>query len=261
MFALTTGVGVVYRSDSGALHTYPMPMNTPLAKPSPVRDLLPILDADWLAKRALVGLADLQNYSEQAANPINHIARALAHNALAWTQLRCKQPAALCELYCLVWMRALRHHAPQVQVIINDHLALAVRLQADGLHVGQEDIPVAVCRQQLGRDKWLGLSTHSLQEVLAANQQEVDYIGFGPVFSTQSKADAQAAQGMERLRQMCQASAHPLVAIGGIQLEHLPAMAACGASAAALISGLWDKEHWPQRLQQARQHWQNHATQ
>ncbi|MBF0096227.1 MAG: thiamine phosphate synthase [Magnetococcales bacterium] len=252
---MTTGVGVACLSDSGFLPHYSMPMHPFSAKPSPLHSLLPILDADWLAKVALVGLADLQSYSEQAVNPINRMARALADNAFAWTQLRCKQSPALCELYCSVWMRALRWHAPTVQVILNDHLALALQLQADGLHVGQEDMAVAECRQQLGKGKWLGLSTHSLSEVLAANEQAVDYIGFGPVFPTQSKADAQAVQGLARLRQMCQAAERPLVAIGGIQGEHLPAIAACGASSAAMISALWDKEHWPQRLQQASQRW------
>ncbi|MBF0184215.1 MAG: thiamine phosphate synthase [Magnetococcales bacterium] len=226
-----------------------MPIHTAM------QGVLPILDADCLEQINLINTADIRAWHDQRPTPLPAIATFLGHSGVSWLQLRCKRPAAQCTDFFAAWMEALRRYSPHLKVIINDHLALALQLCADGIHVGQEDTAVAQCRRQLPADKWIGLSTHSAAEVQAANGQPIDYIGFGPVYPTQTKADAQAVQGVARLAEMCRLSQHPVVAIGGIHIDHLPAIAACGASGAAMISGVWQPEKWQQRLQQAVGQW------
>jgi len=108
--------------------------------------------------------------------------------------------------------------------------------EADGLHLGQDDLAVADARTVLGDRVEIGLSTHSL-----AQGQEavgVDLIAFGPVFATSSKLDTDPVVGTERLARFCEAASRPVVAIGGVNLERAPAIWAAGASFGAAISAL-----------------------
>jgi thiamine-phosphate pyrophosphorylase len=122
-------------------------------------------------------------------------------------------------------------------LIINDRADIAKLVHAAGVHLGQEDLPVAAARAILGPDKIIGLSTHSAAQAAAAAQEGVaDYIGFGPIFPTSSKQRPDPVQGLDGLREVRRRVALPIVAIGGITTETLPEVLAAGADAVAMIS-------------------------
>jgi thiamine-phosphate pyrophosphorylase len=105
--------------------------------------------------------------------------------------------------------------------IVNDSPEIALESDADGLHIGQEDMPAAAARKLIGPDKLLDLSTHNLQQVKSANDAPVDYIGFGPLYLTNSKAHPDPVVGPEALQDAHRSSRHPIVAIGGLDLERI----------------------------------------
>ncbi|MBF0137146.1 MAG: thiamine phosphate synthase [Magnetococcales bacterium] len=210
--------------------------------------LYPILDADWLATSAPTWL--------QADHP-EHLAERLQACAIPLVQLRCKGSGGEQYEFMARWMAALRAKAPQVAVIVNDRVDLALALAADGVHVGQEDLPVAVCRRLLGAHKIIGLSTHSLTEITAAATSGADYIGFGPIFPTRSKADAHTVQGIMALAAACRTSTLPLVAIGGIDSKGIQSVAQAGAWAAAMISGWFATDGSTDCLEQLAAAWRH----
>ncbi|MEO5364797.1 MAG: thiamine phosphate synthase [Magnetococcus sp. WYHC-3] len=160
----------------------------------------------------------------------------------AVVQLRHKGSGAAFYDFAARWVPWLRRLLPDTRVVINDRVDLALMFAADGVHVGQDDLPVAVCRRLLGPGRLIGLSTHDEAEVLAAQDSGADYLGFGPIRGTTTKEDAQTPRGLAGLQRAAACSRLPLVAIGGLDAELLPALAQCGAAGAALISGLWQDE-------------------
>ncbi|RRJ94270.1 thiamine phosphate synthase [Opitutaceae bacterium TAV4] len=130
-----------------------------------------------------------------------------------------------------------------VPLIINDHIDLTLAVDADGAHVGQNDLPVNIARRLLGPHKLLGLSiTHPSQLPLPPSPAPaaiVDYLGIGPVFPTGSKADAAPALGLPLFARMTSDAAPlPVIAIGGITLANTPALFAAGAAGIAVVSAL-----------------------
>ena len=124
-----------------------------------------------------------------------------------------------------------------ISFIINDDPALALAVDADGVHLGQEDIPVHIARRILGKDKIIGLSTHSYKEAIEADSPEINYIGFGPIFKTGTKM-VTAPLGPEAISRVRNAISIPLIAIGGISDENIKDVIRCGADGAAVISAL-----------------------
>ena len=122
------------------------------------------------------------------------------------------------------------------RLLINDRLDVALAAGADGVHLGQTSLPVSTARQLLGPDKLIGVSTHSPDEITAA--QGADFVVFGPVYFTPSKADYGQPQGVARLRQAARHSPVPVFAIGGIQADRIAAVRRAGAHGIALISAL-----------------------
>lgn len=122
--------------------------------------------------------------------------------------------------------------------IVNDRADVALAAHADGVHVGQDDLAVESARAVLGSRKVIGYSTHVLEQVREADRSSADYIAFGPIFATVSKANPDPVVGLEGLRQARQATRKPLVAIGGITLENARAVLAAGADSVAVIRGL-----------------------
>ena len=123
------------------------------------------------------------------------------------------------------------------RVIINDRADLALALAADGVHLGQDDLPPSAARALLGKDAIIGFSTHTLEQAKAASTLPVDYVAFGPIFETQSKANPDAVVGLEGLRLVREAIGEmPLVAIGGIALPDVEKALAAGADSVAVIS-------------------------
>lgn len=123
-------------------------------------------------------------------------------------------------------------------LIINDQIDLALAVQADGVHLGQEDLPLWVAKKVLGNEAIVGISTHTLEEAIHAEGEGADYIGFGPLFQTKSKADARSPVGVAAIAEVKQKVRIPLYAIGGIQLIHLSQIITAGADGVAVISAL-----------------------
>jgi thiamine-phosphate pyrophosphorylase len=119
--------------------------------------------------------------------------------------------------------------------IVNDHADIAAAVDADGVHLGQDDLPIEFARKLLGRNKLIGISTHSLEQARAAEAAGADYLGFGPIFKTSTK-DAGQTQGIENLTIVKSAVAVPVIAIGGINQANIQFVAQAGADGAAVIS-------------------------
>ena len=124
-----------------------------------------------------------------------------------------------------------------VMFIVNDDPALALGAGADGAHLGQEDIPVDVARRILGRNKVIGISTHSIEEALEAGRLDVDYIGFGPVFHSVTKR-VTSPHGLEGVRRIRGSVSMPVIAIGGIDQGNVSAVIGAGADGVAVISAV-----------------------
>jgi len=121
---------------------------------------------------------------------------------------------------------------------VNDRADVAELCGADGVHLGQDDLPVEPTRRFLRRSVRIGYSTHNLEQARRAEAFPVDYLAIGPVFATSSKKDPDAVVGLETVSQVRASTAKPLVAIGGITLENAPAVRKAGAHAVAVIRDL-----------------------
>jgi thiamine-phosphate pyrophosphorylase len=123
-------------------------------------------------------------------------------------------------------------------LIVNDRADIALAIDADGVHVGQEDLPLKAARKVLGPNKIIGVSTHDPQQARAAEHDGADYIGFGPMYGTTTKATGYTARGLDQLREIRAMVRLPIVAIGGITTERALATLTAGADAVAMISDL-----------------------
>lgn len=123
-----------------------------------------------------------------------------------------------------------------IPFIINDDLELACRIQADGVHLGQQDRAVAEAREKLGLQKYIGLSVRNKQELLAAQESEADYLGFGPIYPTSSKSDAAEPLGEEQLSQLLRVNKKAIIGIGGITVESLNPLSQMPLDGVAVIS-------------------------
>lgn len=150
-------------------------------------------------------------------------------------QLRAKS-ASTADRCALTRALMPRVRAAGARLIVNDDLSAAAL--ADGVHLGQDDAPPALARARLGAGALVGWSTHTAGQVAAACGH-VDYIGFGPVFSTTSKDTGYPPRGVEALAAAVSAFGGPVVAIGGIDAASLPAVRATGAAAWAVIGAIW----------------------
>lgn len=121
-------------------------------------------------------------------------------------------------------------------LIINDYADIALAVDADGIHLGQDDLPIKEARKIVG-EKIIGISTHNLDEAIQAERQGADYIGFGSIFPTNTKVDA-IVQGVTGLRKIRDAVKLPLIAIGGITTENIRDVFGAGCDGVAVSSGL-----------------------
>ncbi|MBM4430478.1 MAG: thiamine phosphate synthase, partial [Chloroflexi bacterium] len=163
------------------------------------------------------------------------VVRAAIEGGATAIQYREKQASTRCQLEEALALRRLTREAG-VPFIVNDRLDVALAAEADGLHVGQDDLPATIARRWMGRDKILGVSATNLQEALQAEQDGADYLGAGPVFATPTKADAAPPMGVEGLAEICRRVSIPVVAIGGINAENAAAVIKAGADGVAVIS-------------------------
>lgn len=133
---------------------------------------------------------------------------------------------------------AVRTRKARAVFIVNDRADIARAVESNGVHLGQEDLPPELARSVLKPGKWIGYSTHSLEQVMAAEQTSADYIAFGPVFPTRSKDNPDPVVGLEGLRKARKATRKPLVAIGGITAENAKSAIGAGVDCVAVISDL-----------------------
>lgn len=140
----------------------------------------------------------------------------------------------------------LRDYLRSVHIpfIINDDIKLALEIDADGIHIGQHDTPVAEARQMIGPNKILGFSVSNRTEMEAVPVELVDYVGCGPVFPTQTKTDAAADMGLQQWAEAASLCPLPVVAIGGIDAERARAIRATGVAAGvAVVSAICAAEN------------------
>jgi len=152
-------------------------------------------------------------------------------------QLRWKAASARELLAAATAIRALARPRGAL-FLVNDRPDVAAAAGADGVHLGQDDVPVAVARRVLGAEAIVGVSTHDLDEARAAERAGADYIGVGPVYATDTKARALPPRGIALVRAVRAAVRCPIVAIGGITPETAPDVRAAGADAVAMIGAL-----------------------
>ena len=126
----------------------------------------------------------------------------------------------------------------KVPLIVNDRADIALAVGATGAHFGQDDMPVSIGRQILSTKAIIGASARTEKKILAAITEGADYIGFGPIYGTTSKPDAEMPKGLERLRRMCDIAACPVIAIGGITVQTAGDVIRAGAHGIAVISAV-----------------------
>ncbi|MDR3090127.1 MAG: thiamine phosphate synthase [Desulfobulbaceae bacterium] len=165
------------------------------------------------------------------------VARAMLAGGIRIIQYREKRPdktfAAMLD-ECLA-IRALTREAGAL-FIVNDYPDLAMLVDADGVHVGQDDFPPDKVRKLIGPDKIIGLSTHGPEQELAARKSGADYIGVGPIFATRTKSDVCAPVGFAYLDYVVKNSPLPFVAIGGIKENNIGQVLAHGAKTVCLVT-------------------------
>jgi thiamine-phosphate pyrophosphorylase len=124
-----------------------------------------------------------------------------------------------------------------VPLIINDYAEIARWVALEGVHVGQDDISIGEARETAGRNLLVGKSTHSFEQAVAAQKEDADYIGFGPLFATPTKPDYPPI-GLDAIKKVCAKVRVPIFCIGGIKLSNLESVIAAGAQRVVIVSGL-----------------------
>jgi thiamine-phosphate pyrophosphorylase len=165
------------------------------------------------------------------------VALAVLDGGCAVLQLRAKHWAEA-ELEPLALRMLALCRAAAIPFIVNDHPELARRIAADGVHLGQGDLPIEQARSRLGPGVSIGLSTHDSTQARDAAARGADLIGFGPVFPTRTKDNPAPIVGLHALREVCRTIAIPVVAIGGITPANVAEVVASGAAMAAAIGAL-----------------------
>ena len=162
-------------------------------------------------------------------------------------QFREKQ-FSMAERYATALQLKTLCHQYGAKLIINDGIDLALAIEADGIHIGQDDLPFKVCKSLIGNQMLIGLSTHSLAQALEAVELGADYIGFGPVFSSSTKPEAGSSKGTDALAEVVSSVNIPVVAIGGIKTANLEAVVATGVSNIAIISEIITADSIPETI-------------
>jgi len=186
---------------------------------------------------SLSGLYIILDPSVCPARPLVEVLTAAAE-AGAWLFQYRNKTASMKEAY--VEALALRHAAAKAGVlfIVNDRCDLALAVEADGVHLGQGDLPLDLARKVMGPDKLIGISTHNSDQVREATAGKPDYLGFGPIFKPGSKQDHDPVVGLEGLRAMRRLTSLPVFAIGGIQIDQAGEVMRAGSNGVAVISAI-----------------------
>jgi thiamine-phosphate pyrophosphorylase len=186
------------------------------------------LDHCWL-----YGILDLSYVENSEAK---QIAEQMIDASVDLLQLRAKAwpSAEIAKIAATLHDATMRRGVP---LIINDHPEIARVVPAEGVHVGQDDLPIADVREIAGPDCVVGKSTHSVDQAVRAFHEGADYIGFGPIFATPTKPDYPPV-GLEEIRKVHDTVNIPIFCIGGIKLDNLPEVIEAGARRVVIVSGL-----------------------
>lgn len=186
----------------------------------------------------LYGILDPEQTQGRDAESVLY---ALIDGGITMVQLRVKSMAPR-DFLALARRARAATQARGCQLIINDRIDIAMACDADGVHLGQDDLPLAAGRKLMGR-KIVGISTHDIEQARDAERNGADYIGFGPMFGTTTKATEYGARGTDMLRQIRSAVKLPIVAIGGITEQNIQQVWQAGADSAAIISDILKAEN------------------
>jgi thiamine-phosphate pyrophosphorylase len=140
--------------------------------------------------------------------------------------------------------------------IVNDRCDLALALEADGVHLGQTDLPIRLARKVVGDQMCIGISTHNPEQVRMATEEGADYLGFGPIFSTGTKVNHDPVVGIEGMSDVRGLTTLPIFAIGGITPVAVPALRAAGANGVVVASAILDAVDRPRMFAQFTVHFQ-----
>jgi thiamine-phosphate pyrophosphorylase len=146
------------------------------------------------------------------------------------------------DLFLLAEKASKLCHNYGASLFVNERIDVALAVNAAGVQLGNASMPITVARQLLGAQKIIGVSTHSLDEAFDAQQQGADFLLFGPVYFTPSKATYGAPQGLNKLKEIVEKISLPVYAIGGIKLENIPDLTSMGVSRVALISAIMSSD-------------------
>ena len=191
------------------------------------------MTSDDLSRSRLYGIVDL-SYVEVAE--VEKIAAAMIAGGVDLIQLRAKDHACaeIAKIAAALHRVTAEHRVP---LVINDHPEIARIVPAEGVHLGQDDLPIAEARKIAGPNCMVGKSTHSLDQAIRAFYEGADYIGFGPIFATPTKPDYPPV-GLNEIQKLHDAVRIPIFCIGGIKLDNLPEVIEAGARRVVIVSGL-----------------------
>jgi thiamine-phosphate pyrophosphorylase len=186
---------------------------------------------------ALAGLYVILDPSVRPERPLMDVLNAAAAGGVRLFQYRNKT-ASMKDAFAEAGPLRQRARELGVLFLINDRCDLALATEADGVHLGQTDLPYRDARQLLGPERYIGLSTHNAVQVAEAERMRPDYIGFGPIFTPASKTDHDPVVGLEGLRYIRTLTSVPVFAIGGIQPGHVRDLLDAGANGIAVIAAV-----------------------
>jgi len=178
------------------------------------------------------------------------VLRELLEGGAAILQLRVKTMAPS-DFFQLAQRARAETRTHGCKLIVNDRVDIALACHADGVHLGQEDLPLAVGRKLMAA-KLVGISTHNVEQAQEAERNGADYIGFGPMFGTTTKDTGYAARGVDMLRKIRAAVKLPIVAIGGINEQNVQQVWQAGADSAAIISDILGAEDIVAKIRRIR---------
>jgi thiamine-phosphate pyrophosphorylase len=195
-----------------------------------------------MAKRLLPDSFGFYSILTDPIKGYDYITSLLVERGVSAVQLRMKGAPKALVVDTALQMRKITEGTDTL-LIINDDPQIAVEAGADGVHIGQSDMPYTDVRAITGDDMLIGVSTHNLGQTINACLLPADYIGVGPVFATPTKKIPDPVIGIDGMREMLSAATVPAVAIGGIDLENLPSVLAAGANNFCMVRQLTQNEN------------------
>lgn len=175
--------------------------------------------------------------ARMAGHTLPFVVEEACRAGVRWVQLREKELSTRAFLELGAEIKQITK-AYGANLIINDRVDVALALDADGVHVGQDDMPYSTVRSLIGPDKLIGLSINNLAELQAIAGADLDYLGIATVFPTGTKQDTSSLLGLEGLQQICRQTTLPTFAIGGIKADNIQQVMQTGVTGAAVVSAI-----------------------